>query len=168
MPLLPRRLRRPRAELRIELNKETPPDLSPGGVAHLQVRLLPLEPFRVRRGRLDLVLLTTRFARTALDGYHEYTTAKLYRISPLCEELEAAPASPRLYFAALPLPCISRREQRPVRRVWQAKARFEIEGFRELQAALVLLDVSPSQDRPPVVDGSGFLPLYEIGADKNC
>ena len=161
MPQLPRRLRRPRAELRIESSKNTPPDSCSGGVVRLLVKLLPLEPFQIRSGRLELALLTTRFSRTTLDGYFEHTSEKVYRSTVLCENTAAYPGKALLYSADLLLPHNPPMlpDSRPTRRQWQAKARFEADGYRELQATCVLLDVSPAEGiAPPVVDGRGFLP----------
>jgi hypothetical protein len=161
MPQLPRRLRRPRSELRIELSKDTPPEFSPGGVAQLLVRLSPLERFRVRCGRLELALLTTRFSRTALDGYHEYTAEEIFQTAVLCESTLAYPGKALLYSADLLLPdnLPIPPDSRPTQRQWQARARFEADGYRELQATRVLLDASPQQGGVPVVDGRGFLPF---------
>ncbi len=161
MPRLPRRLRRPQAGLLIELSKDTPPEHESGGVARLQVSLLPLESFRIQCGRLELALLTTWFSRTALDGYFEHTSEKVYRSTVLCENTAANPGNALLYSADLPLPHIptGTPDSRPTRRQWQARARFEADGYRELQATLALLDASPRQGGAPVVDGSGFLPI---------
>jgi len=169
MPRLPRRLRRPQAGLLIELSKDTPPEHESGGVARLQVSLLPLESFRIQCGRLELALLTTLFSRTALDGYHEHTAERTFQTAVLCESTLAYPGKALLYSADLllshnpPIPP----DSRPTRRQWQARARFEADGYRELQATRVLLDASPRQGGAPVVDGSGFLPLYEFRTDGN-
>ena len=169
MPRLPRRFRRPKAELRIELDESTPPGRSSGGVVRLQVKLLPLEPFQIRCGRLELALLTTRFSRTALDGYFEHTSEKVYRSTVICENTVAYPGKALLHSADLLLPhnppMLS--DSRPTQRQWQARARFEADGYRELQATRFLLDASPQQGGAPVVDGSGFLPLYEFRTDAN-
>ena len=169
MPRLPRRLRRPQAELRIEVSKNTPPEHESGGVARLQVSLLPLESFRIQCGRLELGLLTTLFSRTALDGYLEHTSETVFRTAVICENTAAYPGNPLLYSADLPIPHNppTTTDSRPKRRQWQARARFEADGYRELQATHVLLDASPRQGGPPVVDGSGFLPLYEFRTDGN-
>ena len=169
MPQLPRRLRRPQAEMRIAVSKSTPPDHESGGVARLQVSLLPLESFRIQCGRLELALLTTLFSRTALDGYLEHTSEKLFRTAVLCENTVAYPGKALLYSADLLLPHKPRipPDSRPTRRQWQARARFEADGYRELQATRVLLDADVEHDGTPVVDGSGFLPLYEFRSDAN-
>lgn len=168
-PLVPRRFRRPKAELRIELPAEPqrqtapgpgpPADSAMGQVVQLLVSLLPHEPLQIRRGRLELSLLTTRFAPTTLDGYHEHTSAKVYRAIPLCENAAAAPGVALLYCAKLHLPAPPPADSRPARREWQAGTRFEVDGFRELRTACILRDVSPPHGGPPVVDGHGFLPL---------
>ena len=161
MPGLPRRFRRLRAELRIELDESTPPDLASGGVLRLRVELLPMEPFRVRCGRLELALLTTRFSRTALDGYLEYTSEEVFQTAVLCERTEAYQGKALLYSAdlLLPYPPPAPTDSRPIRRQWQARARFEADGYRELQATRFLLDGSPRQGGAPAVDGRGFLPI---------
>lgn len=75
-----------------------------------------------------------------MDGYHEHTSARLYR-------------------AELHLPAAPPPDSRPARREWQAEARFEVDGFRELRTARILRDVSPPHGGPPVVDGRDFLPI---------
>ena len=122
---------------------------------------LPLEPFRIQCGRLELALLTTHFSRTALDGYHEHTAEKVFQTAALCESMAAYPGKALLYSADLFLPHnhATPPDSRPTRRQWQARARFEADGYRELQATRVLLDASPQQGGAPVVDGSGFLPI---------
>ena len=162
MPGLPRRFRRPRAELRMDLSKPTPPDLVSGGVLRLRVELLPMEPFRVRCGRLELALLTTRFSRTVLDGYLEYTSEKVYETVALCEDIATGPGDAPEYFSILRLPAAQIQDSGPVRQMWQARARFEVDGHRDLFAALNMLDISPKQGDVPVVDGRRFLPLYEF------
>ena len=162
MTLLPRRFRRPRAELRITADRQAPPDSPAGGAAHLRVELLSLESFRVRRGRVELELLTTRFSRTVLDGYLEHTSGEVYWTATLCENVPATPAGLLLYSCSLLLPVAPPPDALPARQEWQARARFEVEGRRELQAARTLPDASPRRLCAPVVDGAGFLPLYEF------
>ena len=163
---LPRRFRRPRAELRVGLSEPTPPDEYSCGVARLQATLLPLEPFRVRCGRLELALLTTLFSRTALDGYHEHSSERVYQTVLLCKDYQARKDESLLFHADLRLPDAPHHESRPARRQWQARARIEIYGYRELWATRVLCDVSPPKGGAPTVDGSGFLPLYEFGGNR--
>ena len=154
-------MRRPKAELRVAVSKDTPPEHESGGVVRLLVKLLPLEPFQIRNGHLELALLTTRFSRTTLDGYHEHTSERVFQTAVLCENTAAYPGKALLYSADLLLPHNPPMlpDSRPTRRQWQAKARFEADGYRELQATCVLLDVSPAEGiAPPVVDGRGFLP----------
>ena len=168
LPRLPRRFRPPRAELRIDgprdklddrLSLETPPGEFTGGV-RLWVALLPLELFRVRRGRLELTLLATRFSRTTLDGYYEYTSERVLETVVLCETQTAHPGRELLYAASLTLPEPPVPPGAgPLRLQWQAKARFAVDGRRELCAVRLLADVSPRQGGAPVVDGAGFLPL---------
>ena len=164
MPCLPRRFRRPRAELRMDLSKPAPPDLVSGGVLRLRVELLPMEPFRVRCGSLELALLTTRFSRTVLDGYLEYTSEEVFQTAVLCERTEAYPDKGLLYSAELllPYPPPTPTDSRPIRRQWQARARFEADGYRDLQATRFLPGESPHQGGVPVVDGRRLLPLYEF------
>ena len=149
MPRIPRRFRRPRAELRVETEKTAPPDDASGGVARLRISLLPREPFRVRRGRLELALLTTRFARTVLDGYHEYTSEQVCRTAVLCENIEAQAGRTLAYRVELPLPdAPSHDASHPERRQWQARARLEVDGCRELSAGLPAARRVPAGGRP--------------------
>ena len=167
MPRIPSRFRRPKAQLRVEWDTEAPPEFSSGGVVRLRIELLPLEHFSVRSGRLELALQTTLFSQTALDGYHEHTTEELYQAVALCENVIARPGQSLRFFAGLRLPGAPPPDSRPTRRQWQARARFEIEGRRELSAARLLRDVTPAEGGAPVVDGRGFLPLYEFRSDTN-
>lgn len=165
MPFISRRFRRPKAQLEIKLEEATPPSETSGGVVRLQVTLLPLEAFRVRGGSLELALLTTRFAPTALDGYHEYTSERIYHTATLGQTIHAVADEMLRYPVTLRLPGVPPPDSRPARRQWQARARFEIDGYRGLWAARVLRDVSPLKGGAPTVDGSGFLPLYEFGGN---
>ena len=114
----------------------------------------------MRSGRLELALLTTHFAQTVLDGYHEHTSEKLYQTIPLCENTATNPGDTLLYCAELRLPDEPPPPYpRPTRRQWQARARFAVDGFRDLWAVQLLRDASPRQSGPPIVDGRGFLPL---------
>lgn len=164
MPLIPRRFRRPKACLRLELlPRDAPgcahPELADGCRIRLRIALLPMEAFVVRCGRLELALLTTNFAPTVLDGYHEYTSERVYQTIPLCESAAANPGDALRYGAELRLPGAAPADSRPARRQWQARARFAADGYRELRAVRLLRDVSPRQGGPPTVDGRGFLPL---------
>ena len=167
MPRLPGRFRRPKAELRVELDESTPPDFSPGGVLSLRVTLIPQESsLLVTSGRLELVLLTTIFTRTVLDGYHEHVTERVCRIVTLCKGVRAQAGKELVRRAGLPLLEVpGRDDSRPARQQWQARARFQIDGRRELSAVRLLRDVSPPESGAPVVDGRGFLPLYEFRVD---
>jgi hypothetical protein len=167
MSRIPRRFRRPKAELRIESCKATPPECPSGGVVRLRVTLWPKDFFLVRNGRLELALLTTRFSRTALDGYHEHTSEEVRQTVDICENVPAQPGVAMVHSTEIRLPDNPAAESRPVRMQWQAKARYEVAGYRELWASLVLRDVSPLEGAGPVVDGRGFLPLYEFRADAN-
>ena len=114
----------------------------------------------MRSGRLELALLTTHFAPTVLDGYHEHTSEKLYQTIPLCESAAANPGNALLYCAELRLPPNAPPpDPRPTRRQWQARARFAVDGYRDLWTVQLLRDASPRQGGPPIVDGRGFLPL---------
>ena len=186
IPPIPRRFRRPKARLRLEpLPPNAPgpihpqiaaihpdlaaanpeiaaihPEIVEGCLIRLRITLLPLEPFRVRSGRLELALLTTNFAPTVLDGYHEYTSEKLRQTIPLCENTAANPGDALLYYAELRLPPDTPPpDPRPTRRQWQARARFAVDGYRDLWAVQLLRDASPRQGGPPIVDGRRFLPL---------
>ncbi len=158
-PRIPRRFRRPKADLRLDPEPPASPELVEGQLVRLQVKLLPLEPFQIRRGRLYLSLLTTRFAPTVLDGYHEHTSEKVYQTAILCENTAAHTGNPLLYSAELYLPDTPPPDSRPVRQQWQAKAKFEIAGYRPLQAARPLHNATPQPSNAPIVDGRGFLPL---------
>ena len=159
MPQLPRRLRRPRAQLQLELQNETPPELASGGVAHVGVILLPGESFTINRGWLELSLITTRFARTVLDGYHEHSTEKLFRTVELCGHSEARSGGKLEWSANVPLPSESPPEARPTRLRWKVRARFDVKGCREIRAARLLRSAGTTGLSEPVVDGTGFLPL---------
>ena len=168
MPRIPRRFRRPRAELRIVSETIAPPEGHSGGVVRVSVTLQSEEPFLIRSGGLELALLTTRFSRTALDGYHEHTSAEVRQTFELCRHAATRPGESLAYSCELRLPPVRARDSRPARVQWQARARFDVAGHRELSGARVLHDVSPKTEGAPVVDGRGFLPLYEFrtGADS--
>lgn len=161
-PPIPHRFRRPKARLRLEPLRSDAfhPELVEGCLIRLQITLLPIEPFRVRSGHLELALLTTHFAPTVLDGYHEHTSEKLRQTIPLCENAAANPGDALLYYAELRLPPDAPPpDSRPTRRQWQARARFAVNGYRDLWTVHLLRDISPPQGGPPIVDGRGFLPL---------
>ena len=166
MLLIPRRFRRPDAELRIDSTKQTPPDEHSGGVVCLRVSLIPRESFVVRRGWLELSLLATHFSRTVLDGYHEHTSKRTCTVVGLCEGTTVNPGATQTYFARVALPRELSTDSRPTRLEWQAKANLEIARFRDLCAVRLLHGVSPRQGGAPVVDGSGFLPLYEFRGEE--
>jgi hypothetical protein len=106
--------------------------------------------------------LTTRFSRTVLDGYHEHTSRELRQTVAIWANVEAKPGHNLTRFLALHLPEATVFESRPVKMEWQIKARVDALGGRELSAVLALRDMSPGTWGPPVVDGAGFLPLYEF------
>ena len=132
----------------------------------LQVSLLPKESFVVRSGRLELSLLTTHFSRTVLDGYHEHTSEKTCEVVSLCQRATVNPRKALKFSAQLVLGAALSTDSRPARLQWQAKVYFEIDRYRDLYAAHLLHCVSPRQGGTPVVDGSGFLPLYEFREDS--
>ena len=151
----------PRADLLIEKSDKSPPDEYIGGVA-LTITLWPREPFTVRRGRLELVLSTTQFSRTTLDGFREHTSERVWGTVELFDNAPAQPGVALVKLTELLLPEAPTPDSRPVRMQWRARVRFDIAGFREFSAALSLRDVTPHEGGAPTVDGAGFLPLYEF------
>ena len=162
MTLLPRRLLRAKAALTIKAECEAPPDLLSGGAALVSVLLLPGESFTINRGWLELSLITTRFSRTVLDGYLEHSTEKLFRTTELCGQTDTRPGKELVFYATVPVPPDVLPEAGPVRLQWKIKARFDVKDRREIRAARLLLAVKPPDNAEPVVDGTGFLPLYEL------
>ena len=158
------RFGQPRADVRIEAIKEPPPGILPGGGILVSVALRPQEPFLLRRAWLELVLKTTRFSRTTLDGYREHTSEQVWQTVELCGKLAAQPRLPLIWSAELHLPDDPSFESRPTRISWMAKARFQAEGHREFSASKGIRDITPGHSGPPIVDGTGFLPLYEFRA----
>lgn len=159
MPLLPRRLRRAKAELTIEAVCITPPDEWSGGVMRVRVLLLPGESFTINRGWLELSMITTRFSRTVLDGYLEHSTEKLFHASELCGQTESHPVEELAFYARVPMPQVVTPEAGPARLRWKVQARFDVKGRREIRAAASLSPLGPVGGQGPVVDGTGFLPL---------
>ena len=162
MPHLPRRFRRPRAELRVGLSEPTPPDEHSGSVVRLVVTLVPEESFRIRDVRLEMVLSATWFSRTALDGFFEHTSEQVWQSVILWEDASAESGITQAYSMEFSVPSAPQNDSRPVRMQWHAKARLDAAGYRELSSSLLIRDVTPQKGRAPVVDGSGFLPLYEF------
>ena len=160
------RFRGARAEVRIESRMETPPDEHSGGVVRLAVTLNAKHPVRIRRGLLQLALLSTHFSRTTLDGYLEHTSKDVLQTFVLCENTVLQPGIPLTYPVHSRLPEASLRDSRPVRMQWQAEARFKASG-REFGASRIVCDVSPAKGGAPVVDGTGFLPLYKFRSSEN-
>ncbi len=156
----------PKAEVRIEARKEPPLGKSASGGVNLTITMWPLESFLLRRAWLELALRTTRFSRTTLDGYREHTLEEVWQTFELCENATAQPGVPFTYPVELRLPENPSFEPRPARMLWMAKARFQAEGHREFSASKGLGDVKQPHGGPPVVDGTGFLPLYEFRADS--
>ncbi len=159
MPLLPRRLRRAKAELTIKAECEAPPDEKSGGVVHVSVFLLPVESFTINRGWLELSLITTRFSRTVLDGYLEHSTEKLFRVVELCGRSEARPGGELEWSAVVHLSFGSPREGRLTRLQWKVQARLDVKDYREIRATTYLSPLGTASRQGPVVDGTGFLPL---------
>ena len=146
----------------MELDQRSPPEFSAGGDVCIRIVLLPQEAFRIRQGRLDLSLLTTRFSRTVLDGYQEHTSEQVWGTAGLFENTTAQPGVALVNSTELLLPEVPAPDSQPVRMQWQAKVRFDVVSFREFSAALYLRDATPHEGGAPVVDGTGFLPLYEF------
>lgn len=159
MPLLPRRLRRAKAELTIKAECKAPPDEKSGGVAHVSVFLLPGESFPIRRGWLELSLITTHFSRTVLDGYHEHSNERVVRTVQLCGPAMARAGDKLSFCVELGLPPALPSDSRPSRLQWMARVRFKGDGYRELSAVHILPGLKPTDNTEPVVDGRGFLPI---------
>ena len=159
------RFGRPNADVRITTSvDETPPAQSPGGVL-VTATLLPGEPFLLGRGWLELILKTTRFSRTVLDGYREHSFEEVRRIFELCENVRVQPGVQLDYSVKLRPPEVPAVERGPARACWTVKARFRAKGFREFSASREIGDIRPTPGGgPPTVDGTGFLPLYEFRA----
>ena len=162
LPHLLGRFRTGKAEVGIVSSVSAPPDELSGGVACLTVTLVPKESFRIRTGRLELVLLATRFSRTTLDGYYEHTSRDVRRACLLWEDVAVQPGVPLERTVRIPLPEPPAADTTPVRLQWEVRARFAAAGYREFGASLVLGDASVAGGAAPVVDGTGFLPLYEF------
>ena len=159
---MPRRLRRAKAELTIEAECKAPPDERSGGGVLVCVLLLPCESFTINRGWLELSLVTTRFSRTVLDGYLEHSTEKLFRTIELCGQAKSRPGKELVFCATVPVPQEVLPEAGPVRLQWKVQARFDVKGRREIRAATSFSPLGRGGDQSPVVDGTGFLPLYEF------
>ena len=128
--LLSRHLRRsPRATLQIETNEGTPPGNAPGGVI-VTVTVCPEEPFALRRGLLELLLSTTHFSRTTLDGYREHTAEEVWLTVELFENTQASPGDVLVRTTTLQLPQAPESRSRPARMRWQARVIIEPEGDR--------------------------------------
>ena len=156
------RFRPARAWAKIQHGTRTPPEELTGGVVHLVVSVDAQQTLRINRGVLELLLLTTGFSRTALDGYFEHTSRNLRQTIPICEHVVVGPGEPVVFDVELSLPSMAAPDSRPVRLQWQAKARFAAERHREFGASLILRETPHHGNGAPVVDGTGFLPLYEF------
>ena len=152
------RFGQPRTDLRIEATRTPPPGCVPGGGVLVSVTLDPRESFSIRRAWLELVLRTTRFSRTILDGYREHTSEDVWQTVELSRHSRAQPDVPLTWSVLLDVPEVPAFESRPARVRWMAKARFQAEGYREFSASKGLRDVTLPDNQPPVVDGRGFLP----------
>ena len=148
---------------------ETPPDEHSGGVVRVTVILKTRQPVNIRTGQLELALVTTHFSRTTLDGYHEHSSEDVRQSLLLCERISVQPGTPHVFSVTFTSPGSGPEprpsDSRPVRMQWQVKARFVAEGQREIRASAILRDVSPAYGGAPVVDGTGFLPLYGLRLD---
>ena len=157
--------RSPRATLRIETKDEPPSAENAGGGVLVTLTLTPEETFVVKRSLLELVLSTTHFSRTVLDGYREHTTEEAWQTIELCRNVQARPGETLAYSATLripELPASCSIPVIPVRRQWRVQARIESQGRRGFSAAVGLRNVNPPHGGAPTVDGAGFLPLYEF------
>ena len=148
--------------MRIETQEKAPPDFTSGGVINLTVSLVPQEPLVVRRGWIELYLLTTRFSRTVLDGYLEHTTKERRGVAELCKDAEAQPGEEIAFSADIPIYGEAPRDAGPTRLQWRTRARFRVRGFREIRAEKLIPCGDPAESTAPAVDGRGFLPLYEF------
>ena len=152
----------PRATLRIEAKDEPPSAENAGGGVLVALTLTPEETFVVKRSLLELVLSTTHFSRTVLDGYREHTTEEAWQTIELCRNVQARQGETLAYSATLRIPELPVSCSLPVKRRWRVQARIEPQGRRGFSAASDLRDMSPVRGGAPVVDGTGFLPLYEF------
>lgn len=132
-----------------------------GSARPVQVTLQPLEPLQVQRGRLQLLLVETYFARTVLDGFHEQATERVVQTLEICGRAAVGPDTPLNVALTVRIPesAPAPSEARPARLQWLARARFDFTGRRSLRASRVLADPTPANPGAPQVDGRGFLPL---------
>ena len=159
--------RSPRATLRIDTEDEPPSVKNAGGGVLVTVTLLPEESFVLIRGWLELQLATTHFSRTVLDGYREHTSEEVWQTVEFFENVQARPGDALVYSTILRIPQAPPAHSRPARMRWQAKASFEHEGGRAFSATTGLRNLAPHESGTPVVDGTGFLPLYEFRSDPD-
>ena len=167
MALFPRRFRRAKAELNVEAECTTPPDESSGGVVRVRASLLPGESLTIEGGWLELSVITTRFSRTVLDGYLEHSTERPLRVVELSGCSEARAGSELEWSADVPLPLDRSWEGRPTRLQWKVHVRFVVNGYREIRATTTISPLGSSGNQGPIVDGTGFLPLYEFRAGED-
>ena len=154
--------RRARATLGIEAKEEPLPAGTADSGFLITVTLVPEEFFVVVRGFLELVLSTTHFSRTVLDGYREHKTERVWKSVELCRNVKALPGNALVYSATFRLPEAHASNTGPALMQWQARAGFDLEDARAPSAVTVLRDAAASGSGAPVVDGTGFLPLYEF------
>ena len=150
--------RRPKATLQILAEDQPPPDVSSGGGALVSVILLPEEHFTVRRGWLELILATTRFSRTTLDGYREHTREEVWHTVELFENVQASPGDAIIRSTTLLIPEAPADPSEPLSLWWQAKVSIKPEGRQGFSAIKGIRNPLPKGSGPPVVDGAGFLP----------
>lgn len=151
--------RRPRAGLEMEVAPSPPPS---SGAVTVRVSLTPREPFQIRRGCIELIYTETYFAPTALDGYHEHTSSRVYAAEAIAEGVTAQPGISQEYRVVFQLPAEPppRGESRPVRLAWQVRATFHLRRFRTMRRTYRLADIPPGENGAPEVDGRSVLP-YE-------
>jgi hypothetical protein len=155
------RFRRPRASLELEA---APSPASSSGPVTVRVRLTPHEPFQIMRGGVALIYTETYYSPTALDGYHEHASERVYATETIAECVRAQPGVTLEYGVKLHLPAQppTRREARPARLAWQVKATFHLRGFRDIHRTHHLTDLTPRESGVPEVDGRGQMPYERI------
>lgn len=144
---------------------ETAP-LADGGIA-LQVTatLQPKDDFVLRAAWLFLELATTHYSRTVLDGYREHTTGEVWQSVALFRDRPAVPDVALARTVILTIPFVPAAPTRFAKRWWRARASIEPRRRRGLSSVVSLEKVTEHITPPggaPVVDGTGFLPLYEF------
>jgi hypothetical protein len=153
--------RRPRASLELQV---APSPASPDGAVTVRVHLTPHEPFQIRRGCVALIYTETCYSPTALDGYHEHTSERVYVTEAIAENVRAQPGVTLEYGVELQVPAQPppRRESRPARLAWQVRASFHLRGFRDIHQTYHLADLTPRDSGVPEVDGRRQMPYERI------